>query len=292
MPIGFRRRADMAEAGEANESAYISMTDMLVGVVFIFIIMLSYFALQFHTTTASLTSAKDAQTTALLKVAKSLETQPATLQIDRTAHVVCIPGQILTNGADTDPHCFAYTGVAPKAPVDTTRAELQNAVAEIESDLFAQKVDVSGGAASGNLVFRAEDLFATGSATLSPQGDTLARQVAGSLAQRLPCYAYGASGANCGAVPKMRSVLIVANASFDATTAEGRQAAALALDRSVAFQQALVRDAPVLGQLRDGPDAGAQPLLRAASYGQSGAATPPQGSGQTVTVQFDMPAAQ
>ncbi|MFT3997365.1 MAG: hypothetical protein QM667_08155 [Asticcacaulis sp.] len=60
------RRADELEEGE---SYYVSMTDLMVGVLFIFIIMLAYFALHFRDTTAELTSAKDAQTTALLKVA-------------------------------------------------------------------------------------------------------------------------------------------------------------------------------------------------------------------------------
>ncbi len=46
------RRAEELEEGE---SYYVSMTDMMVGVVFIFIIMLSYFALQYRQTTVSLT---------------------------------------------------------------------------------------------------------------------------------------------------------------------------------------------------------------------------------------------
>ncbi len=45
---------------EEGESYYISMTDMMVGVVFIFIIMLSYFALQFHAATSALTQTTSA----------------------------------------------------------------------------------------------------------------------------------------------------------------------------------------------------------------------------------------
>ena len=36
-----------------GESYYVSMTDMMVGVVFIFILLLSFFALQYHATTAA-----------------------------------------------------------------------------------------------------------------------------------------------------------------------------------------------------------------------------------------------
>ena len=51
------RRQD-AEVPE-GESYYISMTDMMVGVVFIFILLLSFFALQYHATTAALTKADE-----------------------------------------------------------------------------------------------------------------------------------------------------------------------------------------------------------------------------------------
>jgi hypothetical protein len=86
----------------------------------------------------------------------------------------------------------------------------------------------------------------------------------------------------------MSVVNVTAQAGFDAFSEEGRKAAALALQRSVAFHQALTAAQPVLAQLRSAPGPGAQPLLRVASYGQSEMVTPPAGGGQTISIQFQM----
>ena len=96
----FRHRRH--EEVEEGESFYVSMTDLMVGVVFIFIIMLAYLALNFHKTTENLTSAKDAQTTALLQVADQLQPVQAGIQVDRKNHVVCVPGQVLAASGATD----------------------------------------------------------------------------------------------------------------------------------------------------------------------------------------------
>jgi hypothetical protein len=42
-----RRKRGRTVDVEEGESYYVSMTDMMVGVIFIFIIMLSYFAFEF-----------------------------------------------------------------------------------------------------------------------------------------------------------------------------------------------------------------------------------------------------
>jgi hypothetical protein len=100
----------------------------------------------------------------------------------------------------------------------------------------------------------------------------------------MPCYGYGAAVTRCGG-QKMAVVNVLGHAGFDAFTDAGRQAAALSLQRSVAFHQALTAAAPVLGQLTNAPSGG-QPLLRVATYGQSDAKAAPAGAGQTITVQF------
>jgi hypothetical protein len=81
----------------------------------------------------------------------------------------------------------------------------------------------------------------------------------------------------------LNSVNIQINASFDAFTSEGRAASALALQRSVAFHDALISVVPELGRLQ-GPS-GAEPLLRIASYQQSRTG----GQTQDLVIQFDIP---
>jgi hypothetical protein len=269
---------------EEGESYYVSMTDMMVGVLFIFIIMLSFFALQYRATTANLTQAKDSETTALLKVATALQAQPVQAEIDRTHHVVCVPAADLVSGADGK-RCFAYSGDTLKPPADAqaglVRADVVNFV---NADLSAARIQSSADANGGTISFPAEQLFVAGTATLSSNGQDIARKVAASLAQRMPCYGYGAPATGCGG-QKMAMVNVLGQAGFDAFTDAGRAAAALSLQRSVVFHQALTAAAPVLGQLTNAP-AGGQPLLRVATYGQSDAKAAPAGAGQTITIQF------
>lgn len=279
-----RRQAEVEE----GESYYVSMTDMMVGVLFIFIIMLSFFALQYRSTTATLTQAKDSQTAALLQIATALEKRDVSLEIDKTHHVVCIPAATLV-GDDTGKRCFAYSG-SPAPPKPGAQAAEQRAslVNFIASDLTAAQVQTSADSANGALNFSADQLFLPNTATLSPNGQQVAGRVAASLAARLPCYGYGGPPVSGCSGVKMSVVNVASSAGFDAFTDAGRQAAALALQRSVVFHQALTAAQPMLGKLTNLPPGqpGAQPLLRVASYGQSQVTSGPANAGQAISITF------
>jgi len=288
-----RRRTIAAIEHDDGDSYYASMTDMMIGVVFIFIIMLAYFALQFRSTTAALTGAKDPQTAALLHVATALQPRSVSVEIDDKAHVLCVPGTALGAG-DPGRHCFAYTGAAPRdlaAPEDTAKAERASLVGQLESDFDSAQLPATGDATNGNLSFPADQIFQPGTTTLSPGGQAIAEKVAGLLVRRLPCYAYGGQAADCDTRGlKMTRANIVTSANFDAFTDQGRAQAALALQRSVAFHDALIRAQPSLGQLRTAPpeQGGGQPLLQVASWGQSQQALPRGTGTQSVIIAFDM----
>ena len=286
----FGRRQD-AEVPE-GESYYVSMTDMMVGVVFIFILLLSFFALQYHATTTALTKASDPRTTALLQMASHLQPKTVDLQIDYDSQVVCIPASALAKdsaAAPSEKRCFAYSAVAQatQGASGSTPEESRAALTAFLNGDLAQKTSVRGDVANGTLNFSADDLFVTGSDALSPKGVSTATAVAQTLAGRLPCYGYGAPGA-CANTPKMAAVNVAGSASFNAFSAEGQQAYDLALRRTVAFYKALIADQPVLGQIKDGPMDGAQPLLRVASGGQSKAATASNTAEQSISIQFVM----
>ncbi|ESQ80776.1 hypothetical protein [Asticcacaulis sp. YBE204] len=283
------RRADELEEGE---SYYVSMTDLMVGVLFIFIIMLAYFALHFQATTTELTSAKDAQTTALLQVAKNLESKTVMLEIDYDTHVVCIPGQVLTeDGTGTDKRCFAYTGTVPVNPADEKKEKVEAAQAmfsaALSGDLQRKNVTAAVSLTDGSTVYDADRLFVPGTANLSSEGQTMVAETAASLAQRLPCFAYGAPASNCEGDEKMSAVVILGTANINAATAEGRAAQALSLERSVVFHKALMAAQPVLGKLTNHP-AGGEPLLRVVSIGNSSDTAPAAGVNKTVVIQFQM----
>ncbi len=287
-----RRRAATLEVDDAD-SYYVSMTDMMIGVVFIFIIMLAYFALQFRSTTAALTGAKDAQTTALLQVATALQPRTINAEIDEKAHVLCIPGTAL-GAQDGARHCFAYAASAAHAqatPEDVAAAERAALVGQLESDFDSAHLPATGDSAGGKLSFPADQIFLPNTTTLSPGGQAIAQKVAAGLAQRLPCLAYGVPATGCDAQSaKLSRADIVTSASFDAFTDQGRALAALALQRSVAFHDAIIRLQPNLGQLRTAPpeQGGGQPLLQVASWGQSQAALPSANGSQYLTVAFEM----
>jgi len=278
------------EEVEEGESFYISMTDLMVGVVFIFIIMLAYLALNFHKTTESLMAVKDAQTTALLQVADALQPVQAGIQVDRKNHIVCVPGQVLTDAGnvDTAQHCFAYTAQTQvEAAQDRSRLEATADQAafmtSVGHDLDQGKIVSNANIDNGTLTFNAADLFDGDTVNLSVNGRNVVMRVAATLAARLPCYADGASQATCESTGKMSVVNVVASASFNAFTPQGRAQQALALERSVAFHDALIQVQPVLGQLRNGQ--GGPALLQVASNGQS---VENGNDSQTISIQFQM----
>ena len=293
-----RRKRGRATDVEEGESYYVSMTDMMVGVIFIFIIMLSYFAFEFRSSTNKLIGAKQPETAALLTTASALKPRNADIEVDYQARVLCVPVTVLSetgDGPSGERRCFSFSppvkASAQAAPtVDAQRLLMQ----ALQSDLNDSKTPLSGPPSDGAMGFRASQLFLPGTATLSPDGTRIAGQVAQALARRLPCLGYGGpAGAECetdGA--KLAVVNVVAQTGLDAFTAEGQQAAALALQRAVAFHQALTAAQPTLAALRNAPvgQSGSQPLLRVASLGQSQEAASKVGDDQTVSIQFQMAA--
>lgn len=207
----FRQRTPEPPS-EEGESYFVSMTDMMVGVIFIFIILLSFFALQYRSTTASLIEAKDAQTALLLKSATDLKRENANIEIDRSHHVLCLAARVLVP-ADTGRRCFAYTG-APTAPpqVVPKAFDLGTFVA---TDLAGVPVQQS---TSTNVQFSADRIFLPGSDTLSGEGQSVAARLAQSLAARLPCLSYGAPSTSGCSGTKLSGVIVESSASFDAFT--------------------------------------------------------------------------
>ncbi len=284
-----RRRTPDLEEGE---SYYVSMTDMMVGVIFIFIIMLSYFALQFRQSTKALTEAKHPETAALLQTATALTPRDVTVEIDEKARVLCVPGTVF-GGAEADRRCFSYAPPSNASGLAIAASDAQKTLMGfLDADLRDAGAPLVGDTAGGALSFSADALFEPGSSTLSAGGRVIADQVAASLAQRLPCLSYGgATSATCPeGEAKLALVNVVSQTNLDAFTAEGQKAAALSLARSAAFHQGLTRAQPMLGALRSAPagQPGSQPLLRVASVGQSQEGASRAGEGQTVSIQFIM----
>ena len=79
----------------SEDSYYVSITDMLIGLLFLFIIMLMYFALQLRTTTEQLVTAEQTRNALLEKVAGYLRENQVLAEVDYGAGVLRLPDQIL-----------------------------------------------------------------------------------------------------------------------------------------------------------------------------------------------------
>jgi len=92
---GIRR----SRSEEEEESYFVSMADMMVGLLFIFIILLLHFALQFRQTTDTLTSAgqtrREILETLKERLDKRLKPYNLTVRIDAETGVLSLPNSIL-----------------------------------------------------------------------------------------------------------------------------------------------------------------------------------------------------
>lgn len=271
-----------ARESEEGESYYISMTDMMVGVVFIFIIMLSYFALHYRETTAAVTAASDKQTVALLQVAGPMDTEHVAVQVDHKNMIVCLPGSVLVTGEADDNsnrHCFAYSNtVAAKEEVTAAQDQLAT-----ELLVGIGNVPVSASkVGSGTVGFPASQLFIEGTNFLTPEGQKTVETTAASLVKNLPCYGYGAP-TNCTEKLKVNAIYVATQMAFDPFTPEGRSSQELAVERAVAFHDAMLKAEPQLQSVASKTG----PLLRVSANGHSlgNANTADEGR---IALQFEM----
>jgi chemotaxis protein MotB len=83
------------QRGEHEESYFISMTDMMVGLVFVLMVMLVYYALQYRQTTVELTDTKVRRTELLQHLQTRLKAQQLNVVIDTDAGVLRLPEDVL-----------------------------------------------------------------------------------------------------------------------------------------------------------------------------------------------------
>ncbi|HEY3798529.1 MAG TPA: hypothetical protein VGL58_09250 [Caulobacteraceae bacterium] len=91
------------ESRVEQENYFVSMTDMMVGLVFIFIILLMYFALQFQQTRHELTSADETRRQILQQLQTSLKAKGVKVEIDPANGLLHLPEAILFDSAQTEP---------------------------------------------------------------------------------------------------------------------------------------------------------------------------------------------
>ncbi|WP_298688862.1 OmpA family protein [uncultured Sphingomonas sp.] len=91
MARGVRR----SRSEEEQESYFVSMADMMVGLLFVFIILLLYFALQFRQTTHDLSSAEQSRAAILKRLDEQLRDHGLAVSIDTGSGVLRLPEDVL-----------------------------------------------------------------------------------------------------------------------------------------------------------------------------------------------------
>lgn len=84
---------------EEDEGYFVSMSDMLTGLLFVFIILLLYFALQFRQTTKELTGANQARKELLEELQRRLKRDGLQVEIDPVTGVLRLPDAVLFDSA-------------------------------------------------------------------------------------------------------------------------------------------------------------------------------------------------
>jgi chemotaxis protein MotB len=87
---------------EEEESYFVSMADMMVGLLFVFIILLLYFALQFRQTTHDIASADESRATILTRLDQALKAQGLRVSIDVDQGVLRLPEDVLFDVGEAD----------------------------------------------------------------------------------------------------------------------------------------------------------------------------------------------
>src|SRR3954453_5813010 len=93
---------DIQEHAVEEENYFVSMTDMMVGLVFIFLIMLMYYAVQFRDVTEQLSGADRTRTEILKQLESTLKSKGVDVTIDTQNGVLRLPDAILFDSAKAE----------------------------------------------------------------------------------------------------------------------------------------------------------------------------------------------
>lgn len=229
--------------GPGEEGYLASVSDLMVGLLFVFIIMLMAFALNFRGAQEEAGRTQDGLEAAQDAVALERDT------VARERDALARERDELVRRHD------ALAEVAEQlASRDTRRAELLRAVAD---DLAGREVPVALDAANGVLRLPESLLFESGDASLRPEGERALGDLAAALAAELPCYSAGdraGADAACpaGAGPLLEAVLIEGHTD-EVPLRHGAYADnwQLSAARGVSMFKALTAAAPALEALRN-----------------------------------------
>jgi flagellar motor protein MotB len=251
-----------AAGDEAGGDGYFaSVSDLMVGVLFMFLLMLTVFALNY----------KDAEHAEMVERATYEAGQRDLRQQQTLAQTA--QAEAAHQSAENE-HLRALLKQATaqiQQDLGDRAASRTNLLMSLQRTMQERHVAVAIDPATGILRLPADSLFATGSATLEPRARAVVRTLAEVLATTLPCGDGAGSNAACSnSASPLETVLVEGHT--DRQRFEGLDTAAsqdrndrLSVDRALAVFLELRRAQPGLDRL---VNAAGQPLIGVSGYGE------------------------
>ena len=139
------------QRGDHEESYFVSMTDMMVGLVFVLMVMLVYYALQYKTTTNELTDTKIQRAKVLEDIQARLKKENVQVVIDTDSGVLRLPEDVLFDkgsdqvkpggqevlrkvGLAIQAEAPCYTALTPPPGCPSTKSGLESVFVEGHTD--------------------------------------------------------------------------------------------------------------------------------------------------------------
>jgi chemotaxis protein MotB len=247
------------EPEDAGEGYFASISDLMVGILFVFLLMLAVFATNYANEDKNKRIAelerriadKEHEIEHLKKEISSLKQENARLR----------------NGIAALVKQFDDVTFDLKRERDRLEGVRRDLLLTLQSDLDRRGVKVEVDPGQGILRLSSEGLFELNEDRFTPQGAKNARALLEEMAQLLPCYSKDATGTlNCATrQPIFETILIEGHTDTRPTDRAGANWT-LSTDRARAFLELMTGP---LASLRNLRNLESQPLLGLAGYGES-----------------------
>jgi chemotaxis protein MotB len=199
----------LAEAAEESggEGYFASVSDMMVGILFIFLLLLTVFALNF----------REAEQEQNVEYAKFVEAQKRAAEAESRARESELNAQreaalaAASNAENVRFRSLLFDAVAQlEKDIKDREAARGQLLISLQQSLSNRGVTVSIDPASGILRLPEDLLFKTGDAAIGKENISRLQTLAEVLANTLPCYVHGGDTSRCGTVaaPILETVLV------------------------------------------------------------------------------------
>jgi flagellar motor protein MotB len=260
---------------ESEEGYFASISDLMVGILFIFLLMLAAFAINYAT------EDKDKKIAELERQVEDLKRERDWLRellIDRELEIAWLRVRLATMTEERDRLREAIRQLSSQ--LDGVSHDLGSELGRLvgvretilrglQEDLKARGVPVEIDTGPGILRLLSDGLFVSGEATFTEEGRRNAQAVLEEMVRILPCYSTGYPNAsNCPQQPQAIFETVLIEGHTDARPAPHLPGGnwSLSTDRARAFQELMKGPLAGLQDLRNAPD---QRLIGLAGYGDT-----------------------